>query len=466
MSRTDHRTPNDRLRELIRESDWTYEALARAVNTLGASSGLRLRYDRTAVAQWVRGVRPRPPVPELAAEALSRKLGRTVPVTDTGLAPPGIPGAALPGSPDPLVRLGELREAYLDPVLRESMRRSLLADDWPSPDWADDDSSGGTGLCGPVQRPSTGGPHWRIGMSEVDGLEAMGRYYNAVWDTFGGGHGTSALAACLADDVAVWLRSPMADGVRKALMSRAAELTLWLSLMYFEDGQYGFTKRYLGIAAQLARGADDRTMYVTALARSATVARLLGQYGKAAHLADAAQVLLTECAPDAVVFAQGEFAIAYAAVGDMRAAQRCLDTAEQSLSRCGGSSATTEELLARHHWQRSGVLVFQNRPGDVVSVLRTSLRNIPQGNRRFRVTVMANTAYAQLRLGLLDEACATLQQLLPDFSRLRSADMAGVLGELLGMVGSFGRARPAADLLQQAQDLLRQGPVSTRPYGH
>ncbi|TXS41487.1 hypothetical protein EAO75_42885 [Streptomyces sp. uw30] len=466
MSRTDHRTPNDRLRELIRESDWTYEALARTVNTLGASSGLRLRYDRTAVAQWVRGVRPRPPVPELAAEALSRKLGRTVTVTDTGLAPPDMPGAALPGSPDPLVRLGELREAYLDPVLRESMRRNLLAGDWPSPDWADDDSAGGTGLRGPVQRPSTGGPPWRIGMSEVDALEAMGRFYNEVWDAFGGGHGTSALAACLADDVAVWLRSPMADGVRTALMSRAAELTLRLALMYFEDGHYGFTQRYLGIAAQLARGADDRTMYVTVLARSATVARDLGQYRKAAHLADAAQVLLTACAPDTVSFAQGEFAIAYAAVDDMRAAQRCLDNAEQNLSRCTGSSATTEVRLYTYHWQRAGVLVFQNRPGDVVPAMLTSLRHVPQGNRRSRVAVVAGTANAQLRLGLLDEACATLQQLLPDFSRLRSADMAGFLGELLRKVGAFGRARPAADLLQQTQGLLPRGPVPARPYGH
>ncbi|WP_405585652.1 hypothetical protein [Streptomyces sp. NBC_01092] len=466
MGRTDHRTPNDRLRELIRESDWTYEALARAVNTLGASSGLRLRYDRTAIAQWIRGVRPRPPVPELAAEALSRKLGRTVTVTDTGLAPAGMPGAALPGSPDPLVRLGELREAYLDPVLRESMRRSLLAGDWPSPDWADDGSAGGTGLGGPVQRPSTGGPPCRVGMGEVDALEATSRFYNEVWDAFGGGHGTSALAACLADDVAVWLRSPMADGVRTALMSRAAELTLRLALMYFEDGHYGFAQRYLGTAAQLARDAGDRTMYVTVLARAATAARDLGQYRKAAHLADAGQALLTACDADTVSFAQGEFAIAYAAVDDVRAAQRCLDSAEQNLSRCKGSSAIAEAQLYTCHWQRAGVLVFQNRPADVVLALRTTLPRVPQEDRRFRVAVVAGTADAQLRLGLLDEACATLQQLLPDFSRLRSADMAGFLGELLRKVGAFGRARPAADLLQQAHGLLPQSPVPARPYVH
>ncbi|OLZ64105.1 hypothetical protein AV521_36905 [Streptomyces sp. IMTB 2501] len=464
MSKTDPRTPNDRLRELIRESDWTYEALARAVNTLGATSGLRLRYDRTTVAHWVRGACPRPPVPELAAEAFSRKLGRTVTVEDTGLAPPGTPGAALPGASDPAASLGELRKAHLDPVLRESMRRTLLAEGWPSTDWADDGGPGGTCLRGPVHLPPTAGPSWRIGASEVDALEAMGRFYHEVWDAFGGGHGTSALAACLADDVAVWLRSPMANGVRTALMSSAAELTLRLALMHFENGHYGFAQRYVGIAAQLARGADDRTMYVTILARAATLALDLGQYRKAAHLADSAQVLLTACAPDTVSFAQGEFAMAYAAVDDVRAAHRCLDATQQNLSRC----TTSEWQLAVYHWQRAQVLAFHHRPGKLLPLLRTSLRHVPPTDRRFRAVLMLSTAHAQLRLGRLEEGCATLRRLLTEFSLLRSADMAGGLQELLRQVGAFGRARSAIDLLEQARGLLPQGPAPARPrpYGH
>ncbi|MGP4115458.1 hypothetical protein ACTWP5_31745, partial [Streptomyces sp. 4N509B] len=82
------RSDNRRLRELLHEAGWTQEALARAVNALGEEIGAHLRYDRTAVAHWLAGTRPRPPVPQLAAEALTRRLGRVVTVAAAGFAAP------------------------------------------------------------------------------------------------------------------------------------------------------------------------------------------------------------------------------------------------------------------------------------------------------------------------------------------------------------------------------------------
>ncbi|MBB0232988.1 hypothetical protein FOE67_26720, partial [Streptomyces calidiresistens] len=75
---THRRMPNERLRSLLDEADWTQEALARSVNAIGSEIGCPLRYDRTAVAHWLAGTLPREPVPELAAEALSRRIGRPV----------------------------------------------------------------------------------------------------------------------------------------------------------------------------------------------------------------------------------------------------------------------------------------------------------------------------------------------------------------------------------------------------
>lgn len=75
---TNRRGPNHRLRAMLTEAGWTQEALARAVNTLGGEIGTVLRYDRTSVAHWLAGTQPRHPAPHLAAEALSRRLGRAV----------------------------------------------------------------------------------------------------------------------------------------------------------------------------------------------------------------------------------------------------------------------------------------------------------------------------------------------------------------------------------------------------
>ena len=92
-----HRHANDRLAALLREADWTNGELAHAVNTLGAAEGLSLRYDRTSVAHWLSGTRPRPPVPDLVAAALTQRTGRLVIAEDTGFFPQAYERDPLPG---------------------------------------------------------------------------------------------------------------------------------------------------------------------------------------------------------------------------------------------------------------------------------------------------------------------------------------------------------------------------------
>ncbi|MCF6523424.1 hypothetical protein [Streptomyces sp. JJ36] len=99
MPATDRsRTPNDALRALLAESGWTQAAFAHRLALLGAEEGLPLRYDRTSVAHWLRGSRPAPAVQRLMAEALSRRLGRPVPVSALGMAGRGGPGRRAHGA--------------------------------------------------------------------------------------------------------------------------------------------------------------------------------------------------------------------------------------------------------------------------------------------------------------------------------------------------------------------------------
>ncbi|MCH6162482.1 hypothetical protein [Streptomyces marispadix] len=78
-------TPNDALRSLLEETRWTQESFARAIAKVGAEAGVPLGYDRTSVARWLRGSRPSPRVQSFIAEALSRRLGRPVYVTQLGM---------------------------------------------------------------------------------------------------------------------------------------------------------------------------------------------------------------------------------------------------------------------------------------------------------------------------------------------------------------------------------------------
>ena len=80
------RQPNERLQALIQEAGCSNAGLARRVNMVGAERGLDLRYDKTSVARWLRGQQPRGRAPGIIAEALGRKLGRTVTIDEIGMA--------------------------------------------------------------------------------------------------------------------------------------------------------------------------------------------------------------------------------------------------------------------------------------------------------------------------------------------------------------------------------------------
>ncbi|MEE1927797.1 hypothetical protein V1J52_06260 [Streptomyces sp. TRM 70351] len=82
---TSRRPENQSLRELLTAADWTYEALARAVNALGSENGVPLTYDRTSVARWLTGSVPRPHTRGPLTEASARRLHRPVTLADLGM---------------------------------------------------------------------------------------------------------------------------------------------------------------------------------------------------------------------------------------------------------------------------------------------------------------------------------------------------------------------------------------------
>src|SRR4051794_39563518 len=135
------RQPNERLQALIQEAGCSNAGLARRVNLCGAEHGIDLRYDKTSVARWLRGQQPRGRAPAIIAEALGRKLGRTVTIDEIGMANGKNPasGVGLQFSPSVLGAVEQVCELWRSDVGRRdsltgsSVAASALVE--PSRDW-------------------------------------------------------------------------------------------------------------------------------------------------------------------------------------------------------------------------------------------------------------------------------------------------------------------------------------------
>src|SRR5690606_39080272 len=163
------RQPNERLQALIQEAGCSNAGLARRVNMCGAEHGLDLRYDKTSVARWLRGQQPRGRAPAIIAEALGRKLGRTVTIDEIGMANGKnlASGVGLQFSPTVLGAIERVCELWRSDVGRRdflsgsSVAASALVE--PSRDWL---------ISLPdAQVARSAGP--RVGRSDVAAVRSM-----------------------------------------------------------------------------------------------------------------------------------------------------------------------------------------------------------------------------------------------------------------------------------------------------
>ncbi|MGW4490855.1 hypothetical protein [Streptomyces sp. NPDC004376] len=83
------RTPNYPLALALAEAGWSNSETARRINALAVTRGHPgVAVGRSRVSRWIRhGERPRPPVPELLAELLTKQLHRCCTPTTLGIGP-------------------------------------------------------------------------------------------------------------------------------------------------------------------------------------------------------------------------------------------------------------------------------------------------------------------------------------------------------------------------------------------
>jgi hypothetical protein len=404
------RVPNTLLRELMTEADWTGDALARAVNIVGAEAGQSLRYGRSSVTHWLTGMCPRPPVPEFVAEAFSRKLGRPVPVAETGLwraAEPVTvrsPGLWEMDVPSRLAPGGPISTAH----------RYHLAD-LAVPTW--EELAGGR-----VSRS------WRIEAGDkverwqVSAAASMVELFSDMDFAFGGGHARRALTGYLATVIAPWLRATATPVVRRELLMTAARLTYLCGFTHYDDELHGTAQHYYLTTLRLAAEAGDGTGYAVTLRALSGQARILGHRRQAVQLAEAGvRAVPGNAGSQTSAFLFGQLAVAHAADGSRRDAVRHLITAEQHLDRArdapGPIGGCHPASLA--HQQAAVRAKLGDRTG-AIQALTVSIRHRPPEERRSRALTLARLAELQLDHGELEAACATWQRFLQDYPYLRS----------------------------------------------
>ncbi|WP_246562299.1 hypothetical protein [Streptomyces roseirectus] len=458
------RTPNRALRALLAEAGWSGARLAREVNSLGAAQGLALSYDRTSVAHWLGGSRPRPPVPELVAQALSARLGRRVRTGDMGLGPVGERGAVgggvacLDGA---LSGLGR-REAYLPGGAGETVPRTgvTLKSDAAL-------NAGPTFNAGAFLGDGTP-PHGpRITLAHVESARHLLVVLSRSDDVFGSGAVREPLRRFLTTTLLPWLRGAMTPGVRRELFTVAAQLAYLCGFAAYDGGRHASAQRMYGAAARLAREAGDEVGHAVALRGLSVQAHQLGYTAHARGLAaEAARIGVRHAPPGQHAFFIGQLALAEAAPGDT-ASLAHLARAERCLERAGDAG---ELPVGAFH---PGALALQQAyvhraRGDhraAVTALETSLRHRPPDERRSTAITLADLALTHLAVGHLDRACAAAHAFLDAHLTVASARVDTRLHTLISRLRPHARNRAAAGVLERARP-ARRGTGTNRTPPH
>ncbi|MEV1008717.1 hypothetical protein [Streptomyces sp. NPDC049881] len=427
---TNRRGPNLQLRTLLIEAGWTQEALARAVNTLGGEIGAVLRYDRTAVAHWLSGTQPRHPVPQLAAEALSRRLGRSVTPEAAGF-----PGAVRESVPtDAVSGFTALARADADAGRRAPLhQRPYRVADATVP--------------APPEAPEPGRP---LGSrtDETTALHDAVAFFAASIDTHGGRHARSALSAYLADDVAPLLAAAPPGRHRAELLVLASRLAFLLARMYEDGLLHGVAQRYYTYAQRLAAESGDRTAWSVVLRAMSAQAQRLGHLPAALQLAEAAHEGARTAPHAHQAYVQAQLAVVLGQNGDRRGALAVMGRAERAAERShSGASPFDNYPVAALHFQTSAMLeAIGELPGALAALRRASGERAPS-DLRGRALSQARFGQLLLRTGHLDEACAAWEGFLVTQERLRSGDAERALRDIRQALRPYRNRKRAAELL-------------------
>lgn len=473
-ARAQTRAPNDTLRALLEETEWTQAAFAHTLTRLGVEVGLRLQYDRTSVAHWLRGSRPEPRVRHLIAEALSRRLGRPVAVADLGMH--GTQGAR-GGRAGAGARTGKSGEAGSDDGAEDGAdtsgdwserprhpadRLTALTTPVVPPPRADTPppapyslallngiphTSGTSGIPGAPTAPATpdtpatpstpstpslnstpgnGGSdlgvvratHARRGTrradpGEVASLHEHARFFAQQADRHGGGHIRTSLAAYLSGLVRT-LRTGEDGAHQRGMLAGTARLTFLLARVYADERRHGLAQRAFLSAAELAAEGGDPEGVALARRALSSQAHQLGHARESVALAEAAcEAAPADADPSTRSFLYAGLAVAKAGRGEREQALDALRRAEHQLARAPVDLTTGPGAPGGEpvgSYQDAALLYQSSHVRTALGDRRGAIRDLRSSLRSRPAGERRSRALCQAELAELLLACGRLEE--------------------------------------------------------
>jgi tetratricopeptide (TPR) repeat protein len=433
------RAPNERLRGLLAEARWSGQQLANAVNLLGAEEGLRLHYDRTSVAHWLTGICPRPPVPELIVEALTRRLSQPVAVSAL-FATAGVDSESA-GTGLQQVEVSKWL-AELSTARGSASHGVYSVAALALPAWHP---------AIPVRGQGRAQELGQVTAQDVAAAVAMTQLFSEADAAFGSGQVRKALSGYLAVDIAPKLKARATPSVHRALLAAATDLTYLCGFMCFDQQAHGAAQRYYLAALRLATENNDAAKYAITLRALSVQARALGHDQDAAALARTAlSSAPANTSPGTLAFLHGQAAVTAARSGDRQAALAHLSTAERNLDRASTGSTIGAYHQASLAHQHAAVLAALGDRGAAAGALASSIRQRPVAERRSRALNTASLAELHLGQGHLDLATATWQGFLDDYPHLQCGRADTALTTMRARLRPHQRNTAAKAVLQRA----------------
>ncbi|GAA3842210.1 hypothetical protein GCM10022403_087830 [Streptomyces coacervatus] len=439
------RISNTRLTLLLEAADWAPAQFAAALRGIAAEQGMTLTVHPTTVRRWLEGTQPRPPLPALILECLSRRLDRRITAHEAGLtrAPAQLVDPAWEA--DPMRKLIHLTHAELDPHRRALLGAGVLT---------------ATALALPAQGQTPAmseGPERsgrRATQGDVAQLGAMASVFATSADQHGGQHMRAALAAYLAHEVTPLLHRPAPTQVQHGLLAAAARLAVLLGSMCADSGHHAVAQHYHQIAARLASDADDHVTLAIALRTMATHAHDLGRHTPAVlNLAEQADQHARHAPPAVRAYTRIHLAV-LSAHDNRHAAVASLARAEhlhtQASAEPGPFSSYPAGAL---HYQRGQVLATLKDHTGALTALTTSLRVRTPTERLPAALTHARLAETHLRLGHIEPTLTHWHALLDAYPTLHSWRADQRLAAAVQHLRPHQQRTGVADLLDRITEL-------------
>lgn len=439
------RTPNTQLTLLLESVGWGPAQFAAALRGVAAEQGVTLTVHLTTVRRWLEGTQPRPPLPALILECLSRRMDRRITAHEAGLTRAPGPLVDPAWEADPMRKLFHLTHAELDPHRRALLGAGAL-------------TATALALPAQVQTPALPAGSARSGrraaQSDVEQLRAMASVFAASADQHGGQHVRAALAAYLTHEVTPLLHRPTPDQVHHGLLTATAQLALLLGSMCADSGHHPLAQHYHQIAARLAADADDPTTLAIALRTMATHAHDLGQHTPAVlNLAEQADQHARNAPPAVRAYTHIHLAVLNAH-HNRHAAVAALTRAEHLHTQAGAEPGPFSSYPAGAlHYQRGQALATLRDHTGALSALTTSLRLRAPTERLPAALTRARLAETHLRLGHLEPALTHWHTLLDAYPTLRSARADQRLTAAVQHLHSHQRRSGVTDLLDRITEV-------------